>query len=265
MEVKSSLDKKLDKLCQWLSQQQQIAVAFSGGCDSSLLLYAAHKALGQQAFGLIANSELLPSGRLDVARRFAHEVGVRLEEVQLTPLAFDGFAQNSENRCYICKKQTYQTFLHTIPTGCLLVDGSNLDDLAKHRPGRRAIIELAVATPLVDIGFSKKEIRRISKKEGLSSWQLPADSCLATRIATGKKILRNQLSEIDKVESFLIKSGCSGVRVAIDGQTVYLQVQQGDGKRILSQGLAQKLLEQFAPQKFTKVFLDLSERPGIVF
>lgn len=212
----------------------------------------------------MATSPLLPKGRYTLARDFACHLGVQFEELYLDPLLLPGFVDNNKNRCYICKRFIYENIKAHLPSATQILDGSNVDDLSEDRPGRVALDELAIERPLLNFGLQKKNIRYLSKKFGLNCWDLPAESCLATRFPLGKKILKKNISLIDKVESFLIKSGYSGCRVFVDAGRVYLTVSKGQSLKVVNSQLAQKIKEKFSQEHFEKVFLDLSERPGIV-
>ncbi|MEN8139779.1 MAG: ATP-dependent sacrificial sulfur transferase LarE [Thermodesulfobacteriota bacterium] len=253
---------KYNNLCADLADRRGgVAVAFSGGVDSSLLLFAAQQCLGPaKAQGIIASSPLLARGRLQRAKSFCQEINSQLAVVELDPLGqLADFHLNSSRRCYLCKRFIYEQLAAFLPPARALLDGTNVDDLKQERPGRQALKELGVATPLLQAGLTKNNIRNLSKYFGLSSWDLPADSCLATRIPPGEMITRERLQLIDKVETFLGKLGVYGCRANVDNRNLFLTVKGGQRGAKEAERLADKLLAEFSPALFTKVFLDLSE------
>ena len=241
-----------------------MAIAYSGGSDSSLLLSIAADVLGGRAVGIMAKSVLQAAHEVRDAVRFAGRLGIQLEQVDLDPLSWPNFCENCRDRCYICKKKMYASFLATIPAGVVLMDGTNIDDLSTDRPGLRAIRELLVRMPLVEAGLSKSEVRMLSKELGLVTWDLPSSSCLATRISRGKKITLEKLDLVEKGERYLVSLGFSGCRTRLAGNGVVITLIKEDFDRIVSDEMRLKVINFFENLNMPKVFLDLSERQGIV-
>lgn len=243
-----------------------MAIAFSGGTDSSLLLSVAAEVLGLggSAMGIMAKSALQTAHEVREAIRFAGHLGIQLEQVDLEPLSWPNFCKNSGDRCYICKKNMYASFLAAIPTGIGLMDGTNIDDLSADRPGLRAISELSVKMPLVEAGLNKTEVRTLSKELGLVTWNLPSSSCLATRISRGSKITLEKLALVEKAEQFLVNLGLFGCRARLVDNGVVISLKKGDFNRIINDEMRFEIKNFFANLNLPKVFLDLSEREGIL-
>lgn len=212
----------------------KVAVAYSGGVDSTFLLHRASRVLGaNKVIALQGVSCLVAKYALDNAERIiqkALEPGIIHRQIHLTPLDWDDFTANDEQRCYHCKRHLYQIFqIERAQLGCsFLLDGTNVDDMNSVRPGLQAVRDLAVQTPLFDAGLTKDEIRYFAKKAGLPNHDLPSDSCLATRIAVGKRIDHSELIKIENGESFLRDLGFSGCRVKPSDGCVHITIREGD-------------------------------------
>lgn len=226
-----SLSSKYRQLQKVFLQDKQVAVAFSGGVDSSFLLYAACATLGPSSVHAFhAKSELLPPWEATRVERTILEFGCFLHSIEIRPLSWPEFVANGSDRCYLCKKKIYQTFLadRSFPKGAVLCDGTNRDDLGQDRPGLLAVSELKIQTPLADVGFTKKEIRMLSREFVLSTWDAYASSCLATRIAQNEPITREKILLVSQCEALLQKMGFMGVRVRLSEETATIAVQQKD-------------------------------------
>ncbi len=243
----------------------QAAVAFSGGVDSSLLLAAAVEVLGKNVIALQASSVLMPAAELEQGRKFVSQLGTRLKCVDFAPLADNNFSKNFHERCYICKKKMYQCFLNVLSTDVCLMDGTNTDDLNTDRPGLKAIKELEIRMPLVEAGFNKVMVRRLSRELGLSCWNAFSSSCLATRIPFGRKITEKQLALVSQAENFLNGLGFAGCRVKLLDDAALVILVSGDTDRFLSREIISRVRIFFSKLHLPKVFLELSARPGILF
>lgn len=187
-------------------------VAFSGGVDSSLVLRALREVNPEPVVALFADSPLQSEDDRIRVKRLAEALGVQLRVVAFEPLLRAEFVANSRERCYLCKKTIFSHFQEMLPQGLRLMDGTNSDDLGTDRPGLRALAELGVFSPLALIGLTKIEIRKISHWLALPSWNLPAASCLATRIPTGEMITSALLRHLERCEEVVRRHGFTHIR-----------------------------------------------------
>ena len=264
-----SPDQKTAKLRDLLQEYARVAVAFSGGVDSSFLVKSALGVLGAgNVLVLHANSCLvgLPE-RQQAKNRAARytEHGVEFLTIDLQPLLWKEFVENSERRCYFCKLRMYKEFLALMHRHDLqvLLDGTNTDDLKDRRPGLAAIHELGVKTPLVEAGFSKNDIRACSRKLGLDTWDLPSASCLATRVPHGVAITRERLTQIALYEEGLTALGFTGCRVRLHPQredAVFLEILHRDFDRFTRPGMRQAVVRFFQKSGISDIFLNLQGR-----
>ena len=271
------LKNKLTGLQELLQATGKAAVAFSGGVDSTLLLRVACDTLGpENVTALHAVSDLIPEKDQIKTKRLvtAPENGIHCSYriVPVQPLDWPEFVVNSEQRCYFCKKRIYGTLLAAIRQGdhspamdpsprftCLL-DGTNTDDLQEHRPGLQAIKELSVGTPLARAGLNKKDIRSLAGKLGLTNWNQPSNSCLATRIPVHEKITMVLLGRIAQAEEFLQEKGFTGCRVRPGQDTVMVQVMTKDRDRLLAESSRLEITKYLATIGFYNIFIDSKGR-----
>lgn len=258
------------KLCRALEGYGRVAVAFSGGADSSLLLWYAAKMLGpENVIAFTSRSCLLKTHELDrVSNWFAeHELPgpVSHHFVDIDPLAWDEFVINPDDRCYRCKSRVYRLFLTKAAEMGIstLIDGTNSDDMQSDRPGLKALHELNVGTPLADAGFSKEAVRSLSREIMLKTWDRPSSSCLATRIPNGMEITRERIQLISRAESVLDEMGFEGCRVRLDpydAEAACICVQQQDIPRLAQEPIRTYLLEKISKDGLSRVLLDMHGR-----
>ncbi|MDD5759890.1 MAG: ATP-dependent sacrificial sulfur transferase LarE [Desulfobulbaceae bacterium] len=260
------LQKKFAVLQKILRGYGQMAIAFSGGADSSLLLKIAYDTLGGNTLAFFADSPVQPTGEHQNACDIAQTIGAPLEIVKFNPLALPEFTENSKLRCYHCKKSIFSTFLKLASQRHLhcLADGTNFDDLSKDRPGSLAVAELGIKSPLAEAGLTKSEIRELSRLLNLPTWNKPSASCLATRIPTGTPITATDLSIIDRSERVLHDLGYFGCRARLEASTCHLELAAGDISRLVNSGDYNLVREAIRALGASKVFLDLSERGSIL-
>lgn len=188
-------------------------VAFSGGVDSTLVLQAVSEVSLSPIVALFADSPLQSEFDRDNVKRVADQLRVQLEVVPFDPLAMSDFAVNPDNRCYLCKKSIFSEFQSLLPSGLVLMDGTNQDDLSLDRPGHLAVVELGVVSPLALAGLIKSEVRQLARGLGLSNWKRPSASCLATRIPGGVAISQELLRHIEECERLVRLHGFGHIRV----------------------------------------------------
>ena len=248
------------KLQQTLTELGSVAVAFSGGVDSTLLLKVACNVLGpDQVLALTATSPIFPQHELDRCRDFTRQLKVRHILFPGDELQLAGFVENGPERCYHCKLNLYQHFLALIEKHgySFLLDGSNLDDLTDYRPGRKAVEQLDIRTPLLDVGFDKKMIRELSKELGLPTWNKPAFACLATRFPYGTRITREKIEQVSHCEAWLYHQGFSNYRVRVHDNLARIEVSPEEMSRLFAHGLKEELISICKDNGFDYVTLDL--------
>jgi uncharacterized protein len=268
------LKNKLTRLQELLQAAGKVAIAFSGGVDSTLLVRVCCDSLGpENVTALQAVSCLIPEQVQLKTKELvaAPENGIRCsyQTVPVQPLLWPEFVVNSERRCYFCKKRIYGALYATMTQGdhlssttespsrfvCLL-DGTNTDDLLEHRPGLQAIQELSVRTPLARAGLNKKDIRSLAKKLGLTNWNQPSNSCLATRIPVHQQITSVLLERIAQAELFLQEKGYIGCRARPDHLTIEVQVMTKDLERFSAESLRPEITQHLATLGFNNIFLN---------
>ena len=243
----------------YLKQFPRIAVAFSGGVDSSYLLYAA-KAAGCDVHAYFIKSQFQPQFELDDAKRLAGEIGVPLTVGTLDALNNQNVAKNSEDRCYYCKRAILSKLWELAHADgiTVLCDGSNADDDASDRPGMRAMKEHGVISPLRECDLTKSDIRSLSKKAGLFTHDKPSYACLATRIPTGTPITEELLDKIENSEDALFKMGFTDFRVRIiPPNTAKLQMPSAQWNKAASNRAE---IQEAFKKHFDSIVLDLATR-----
>lgn len=229
-------EEKFDRLKRIVSAYKSTVVAFSGGQDSAFLLKICALVLPpDKILAVTAISATYPKGELAKAKILAKHIGARLKVIRTGELNNKKFTANPIKRCYFCKKELFTKLIGIARQNKLnfVLEASNLSDKLDYRPGSIAKKELKIESPLVDAGFSKEDIRRLSKKLGLPSWNKPSLACLASRIPYGAKITAGLLSRVDRAEEYLISLGFKQVRLRHYNGLCRIEVDKNDLHRLL--------------------------------
>lgn len=251
---------EFSRLVELLKGYPDLVLAFSGGADSTFLLAVAKVAGISPILPVTVVTDFFPSREKDRVDRLGAELGVAPVFVSVDILTADGVAGNDARRCYFCKKCLFsQVKAAAEAKGCkILVHGANLDDLKDYRPGMEAALELGFKAPLVEAGFTKQQIRDCSKLLGLSTWNLPSQSCLATRVPQGEPITREKLKRVELAEKFLFEKGFSQVRVRCHGGMARIETEPEAFSRFLDPGIRLRVQQAFHDAGFDFVCLDLN-------
>lgn len=255
-----ALADKHQQLHEILRGYRSALVCFSGGVDSTLLLRAAHDALGDRCLGLTAVSITMAASERRAAIDLAAEIGARLEVVESHELERPGFAENPTNRCYHCKAELLEIARpHADALGLAeVLLGTNVDDLGDHRPGLTAADERGARHPLVEAGLTKPEVRELSRALGLSTWDKPQLACLSSRFPYGTEITPERLRQIDAFEDGLRALGFRQLRVRYHGEVARLELEPPDMPRALEPDVREAIVSLGRVQGFTFVALDLA-------
>lgn len=250
---------KYEKLKEYFCGLGSVAVAFSGGVDSTFMLYAAKEALGDKAIAVTASLLSFPKRELDEAKRYCEKLNVRHFVVLSDEFQIDGFSDNPPNRCYLCKKELFKKIIKVSEEQemAAVVEGSNLDDNGDYRPGLVAIAELGIKSPLREIGFTKKEIRVLSEYFDIPTWNKPSLACLATRFPYGNKITKEKLIMVDKAEQLMFDLGFKQVRVRIHDDIARIELIPTEFSTILEESTRELIYSKFKEYGFNYVALDL--------
>lgn len=268
MQLPVSLTDKKKNLEEIIGRESRVAVACSGGVDSTLLLKVTHGVLGHEnTIAVFADTPLLPPGESESVREVAGLIGSRLLTVSLNPLSWPEFTANPLEKCYLCKKKIYQIFQEKLAeiNFNVLMDGTNLEDLSDFRPGLKALDELKIKTPLANAGLTKKEIRQLSKELNLPNWDKHSSSCLATRIATDQQISLEKIDFIRRSENVLQDFDFMGCRVRISNDSAIIELLEDDIERFVQEATRQSVMKKFNYFGIKKVFLCMTGRKGILF
>jgi uncharacterized protein len=236
-----------------LAELESVAVAFSGGVDSSVLLHAAGRVLGERAAGVVADSPSLPRRELEEARELARAIGARLAVVRPNELGDGRYRANGPDRCYHCKSALFRVALPWARANgfAALAVGEITDDLLDDRPGSRAAAEHGVVAPLREAGFSKADVRRYAREAGLAVADKPASACLASRLPTGTPVTAARLARVERAEERLRELGLRALRVRDHGSRARVEVgteeleQAGSQRVSIGRALARTGFETF--------------------
>lgn len=245
------------QLLEILRSMDSIAVACSGGLDSSLLLTMAHQVLGERVLALTALTPYMVSQEIDEAKNLTTRLGIR-HQILILPIPPD-ITYNPPDRCYRCKRTLFAELRAVaIAEGLTwLADGTNRDDLSDYRPGLRALRELAIRSPLLEAGLGKSDIRRYARALGLPQWNRSASACLLTRLPHDTPVQTELLRRVEAAERVLLDLGFGAVRVRCHGDLARIEVDRAEQARLLEDAVAAQVGEALTGCGFRYVTLDL--------
>jgi len=257
---------KLDDLFKWFSNKNRVIVALSGGVDSALVAYAAYKKLGNDAIAVTADYKTLSHDELNSSKKISAEIGIRQIILEYDELENEDFVKNDSNRCFYCRMELseYLTKIAKDLDADCVVDGSHIEDLGDYRPGIKAIRKNGIKSPLIETNFMKNEIRFFAKFVGLSIFDKPSNSCLASRIPWGQRVTAEKLTRIEMSEKIVRDTtNLKQVRVRdIDG-SAKVEVEKNNVSVLYQKDIFQTISDKLTLLGFRKVLIDAEGyKPG---
>lgn len=254
-----NLNTKEERLREIFRELDSVIVAYSGGVDSSYVAYVANAELGPRAVCITGQSASLPEYQRAEIDSIVQKFGFQHEVIHTEELENPGYRANNPDRCFFCKDELYTKLESVARTRGIksIVDGSTVDDLGDYRPGRRAASQHAVRSPLIEAGLTKSEVRELSRRATLPTWDKPASPCLSSRIAYGTTVTIERLSKVDRGEEILREFGFREFRVRHHDQLVRIEIAPAEMDRVLRKDLIDELARRFRELGFKYVTLDL--------
>jgi pyridinium-3,5-biscarboxylic acid mononucleotide sulfurtransferase len=254
-----NLEQKFDKLKDILKELESVAVAYSGGVDSTFLLKVARDVLYDNVIAVTAKSSTYPEREFNEARKFVKQFGAKHIVITSEELEIEGFAKNPVNRCYFCKKELFTKIWYVAKENGIkhVLDGSNFDDTGDFRPGMKAAKELSVVSPLKAAELTKTDIRELSKRLGIPTWNKPSFACLSSRFPYGNEITVEKLSMVEKAEQLLMDMGFKQLRVRHHGDIARIEVASSEREKFFNVNLMDKVGTELQRLGFKYVTLDM--------
>ena len=256
--MKENLDEKLNELRGLMGDLGRVVVAYSGGVDSTLVLKVAHDCLGEDVLAIIGTSPSLPRHELEGAERIALGFAARYQVMEVHEMEDPRYVANDAHRCYYCKSALFRELtLYAESHGyAWVLDGSNADDAGDYRPGRRAVAEQGVRSPLQEVGLTKREVRALARELGVPNWDKPASPCLASRVPYGTAVTTEALERIERAEMMLRRLGLKRLRVRHHDQVARIEVEPDGFGLVLER--REQIVAGFKQAGYAYVTLDLS-------
>lgn len=254
-----ALETKQGRLLAGLREMGSAIVAYSGGADSAYLAWAAYRALGVGAVAITADSASFPESHKRDAEEFAREHGFRHEYIETHEFDNPDYVKNDRNRCFHCKDELFNRLDEVARERRIenVIYGVNVDDLGDYRPGQEAAKLHQVKAPLVDAGLTKAEIRELSRRAGLATWDRPASACLSSRIPYGTPVTIENVKTVDRGEDAIRALGFRQFRVRFHGDVVRIEIAPEELERAMTAEMARRFTAIFKPLGFHYVTLDL--------
>ena len=251
--------KKYQDLLNWFSNKNSVLISLSGGVDSALVAYAAFEKIGKNAVAVTADYQTLAQDELDSAKKITQEIGIRHVLISYDELQNEDFVRNDNNRCFYCRDELSEKLIETAKQFQLdvIVDGTHADDLGDYRPGINALQKNGIKSPLLDVNLSKDEIRVMCKKIGLTIYNRPSNSCLASRIPWGQRVTAERLARIEMGETMIKQlTGFQQVRVRDMNGVAKIEVDSNNISLLHNENYLDEIVTKLLMIGFTSVVVD---------